>query len=1187
MRFDRLELRCFGHFRDTSLSFPPHTSDFHIIYGNNEAGKSTALRAIEYLLFGFPKHISDDFLYPRTDLRIGATLSDRQGRSLSIVRRKGIKRTLRDLDDDQPIDAADLESFLRGVDHDDFRNRFGLSYERLVAGGRSLIEGGGDIGEALFAAGSGLAGLKNLRQQLESEVSDLFTPRGRTQRIAAHLAAIQDTKQELLQATIPAARLLEQQSEYQAAVGRRDRLRQQLAELRSQRNRAESYRRVKQYANKRRGIARDLEPVADAPELDESFSERRREQTSERDVSGQLLASLQPQRKALRAELDSIVIDEAMLAHAGPVEQLAADLATYKKAVRCRPALEQRLTAVEQEMQRLVNELGEAVSIEQVDSLVYPPQVRQKVQNALDRYAGLVRDVERTTHRTRETRRELQRVQAQLESRRTELDPRSLQNALRSIGSPDQLVDAVAEAESAAASLRNQAENRARRLAGWAGGIEEFVGVTTPLPSTIDQIDADLAEAVQRLEQSRTRAEEMEQRRDKLQRNIDRQHQVADLPSIELLHTARQRRDHLWRFLRRARRASWDASQLEPAGPLFRVTDEDIEPIRQILEEFEAQSIDELEDLFQESIRHADQLADRLRNEAEAVARLQADRHALAELEETLAAAAAEIERATAHVQRVDRRWRDVWKKTLAHSLSPAEARQWVDQHNEILRLVEQSDQQSAVAEQNRAKIESATDRLVELAGVSPPQDPIRGFVQLVDEAAIRLDQMQQQREESRALSALCGQLQQQDERAQEAARQAAEQLEQWSRAWEAIACEIGLPANSDPTLARQRMDTCGDLLSHKREQIALQQQLEENAVEVQSFTEELEKLVARVASDLEGIPATEAVPQLAGRLAEVRENQRRKLDLEEQLKKIELQIEQANGRRRAAEAALAALCAEAACELVEELPSVEQRSRKAHQLRVELAGMDRVIGELAGNNSPDQLLADAEQCDQTELELECERLDRELSAIESQYEEAAESAAVLEDRLRHSDTSERAASLQERLEEQLAELAVDTRRWCRLRLAQSLLDESIQRYRRQAQGPVLQRASVHFQRLTRAAMAELRADFDEQGKGVLCGVRPDGGVVTVGGMSDGTADQLYLSLRVAALELHFQSHGPTPVIIDDVLINFDDDRTRAALQVLLELSQQTQVIFFTHHRRVVELARSLGESVAQFYELG
>jgi len=73
--------------------------------------------------------------------------------------------------------------------------------------------------------------------------------------------------------------------------------------------------------------------------------------------------------------------------------------------------------------------------------------------------------------------------------------------------------------------------------------------------------------------------------------------------------------------------------------------------------------------------------------------------------------------------------------------------------------------------------------------------------------------------------------------------------------------------------------------------------------------------------------------------------------------------------------------------------------------------------------------------------------------------------------------------------------------------------------------------------------------------------------------MSNGSHDQLYLALRLASLESWLRAHEPIPFVVDDILLNFDDRRALAALRALTALSHQTQVLFFTHHRHLVELA--------------
>jgi uncharacterized protein YhaN len=78
--------------------------------------------------------------------------------------------------------------------------------------------------------------------------------------------------------------------------------------------------------------------------------------------------------------------------------------------------------------------------------------------------------------------------------------------------------------------------------------------------------------------------------------------------------------------------------------------------------------------------------------------------------------------------------------------------------------------------------------------------------------------------------------------------------------------------------------------------------------------------------------------------------------------------------------------------------------------------------------------------------------------------------------------------------------------------------------------------------------------------------------------MSDGTMDQLYLALWVAAIEDYLDHAEPMPFIADDLFINFDDKRAAAGFRVLNELAKKTQVLFFTH---LVDVAqKALGTSV-------
>ncbi len=152
------------------------------------------------------------------------------------------------------------------------------------------------------------------------------------------------------------------------------------------------------------------------------------------------------------------------------------------------------------------------------------------------------------------------------------------------------------------------------------------------------------------------------------------------------------------------------------------------------------------------------------------------------------------------------------------------------------------------------------------------------------------------------------------------------------------------------------------------------------------------------------------------------------------------------------------------------------------------------------------------------------------------------------------------------------------------MHVASVALERAKERYRLRNQDTLLTRAGEFFRTLTGQAFGGLDID-NEEGKDVLTAVRDNGHPnprVPVAGLSDGTRDQLFLALRLAGIEQHLKNREPVPLIIDDVLVTFDDLRSRATLKCLAELSAKTQVLLFTHHEHVVRLAQEVCPTAVQ-----
>ena len=144
MRLLTLDLERYGPFTGRTLTFRPDAK-LHVVYGPNEAGKSCSLAAITDLFFGIERQTGYDFLHEGKEMRIGATITARDGHLLAFRRRKGNKNTLIDAAD-RPLNEDALLPFLGNLSREVFCRAFGLNTLALRQGAEEMLKSEGDVG---------------------------------------------------------------------------------------------------------------------------------------------------------------------------------------------------------------------------------------------------------------------------------------------------------------------------------------------------------------------------------------------------------------------------------------------------------------------------------------------------------------------------------------------------------------------------------------------------------------------------------------------------------------------------------------------------------------------------------------------------------------------------------------------------------------------------------------------------------------------------------------------------------------------------------------------------------------------------------------------------------------------------------------------------------------------------------
>jgi len=211
------------------------------------------------------------------------------------------------------------------------------------------------------------------------------------------------------------------------------------------------------------------------------------------------------------------------------------------------------------------------------------------------------------------------------------------------------------------------------------------------------------------------------------------------------------------------------------------------------------------------------------------------------------------------------------------------------------------------------------------------------------------------------------------------------------------------------------------------------------------------------------------------------------------------------------------------------------------------------------------------------------QNLEQQQHALDTERDKILQEIHKLDLERRDFETKGEAAAIGQSVENSRTEAALLIPEYLTRLFATRLLKLVADRLTTEQEPPVLKRASYHFANLTSGSFSKIAVDKSEDGTEAIVGIRnTDGSLVHPKIMSDGTCDQLYLSLRLAALEEHFRENRPLPVFFDDAFITFDGQRLEAAVKTLVELGKVTQVVYFTHDAGMREIGERLGVRVVR-----
>lgn len=1138
MRIDALDLIRYGHFTDRRLDFRKSgDSDLQIVFGPNEAGKSTLREGIGDLLFKVPLRSKMTFA-AGTALRIGGRFTAEIG-SFQVYRLKKNKDDLVDADD-APVRGNPFASVTDGFAREFFDQTFSVDREQLEKGGDQILEGKGDLGQLLFAGSTGLDNLPDRLAGLDRQATQLWRSRGdskirglieQIKTIDDRIDGIKITQRDYDAAVREATRL---QTAYDEILARRG--------LRSKAIRESEIwlRAFTPYREYQRASAK-LDALGSGEAARPEDLDRVHRALQEFARLDAVLSAASSAYCEIETRLDALPPADPILNHALTIEDLRNRAVEARKERADRPNREREAAESRATIERIGRELGLDSGAASRDLTIATRETTRLnallTEEARSRSAlhQAEQEVARAEALVTETTRSVQAFGASV-------DPAGLRAVLKSA---DQ-VDLSAEFRRLSGERAQKVQEHSDVLVAHAvigtDAEARFLSLDLPEEAEIERLSLNLRAAEQALAEISADLRAARHAVDAAEQDLAT---LSDVQAIsdEVLRNAKAERDAVVGTLVWPMQESGLAARRTELVDRIRTTDE----------------------IYDERIDQADALSD-LRTKT-----LARDRESLklGHAETGRAAAAQALSAARDAVRSVSPNgfaFRDI-----AHIRAVAADQQKLRRLRAEISGVDE--QLQLIAEQQTSQ-DAAVHRSLDALGF--PADPAQSGGALRSFAQDRLDEVEERNRQRRAADATLRSAEQDlDRRRRDLTSNTDARREVLRNLHDALA-ETWIDRTADPETVRDIVNRLPELLTAQRDlqtatrRLAAMDENRRNGLEIlNQLRSQIDRSEAALSAADDFAPAAE---DLVARLGAARKRAETEADLRTRLAKEEMAIAEARAKITDTTASLADLQERFGTAEPDHLRVSVQQGIARGEVRAEIDRQTRALLTALNVTALDDAEGIMSGLDEAELSVRKDALEAEQKTIDAERDEVSKDLVLAKrdlERMTGSDEIARLLQDRESVKSELADLVHD---YTRHRAGETILNWALTRFRQTNKAPMLASAGRFFARMTREEYADLITQPGDKGD-ILVARHRDGSLKTADVLSEGTRHQLFLALRMAGyLELSRKREVP-PLILDDILSSSDNERAAAMLEALADLAQSAQVIVLTHHAHVPEIA--------------
>ncbi|UES41950.1 AAA family ATPase [Roseibium aggregatum] len=1147
MRLRRLDLTRYGKFTDYSIDFGEHergTPDLHIVYGLNEAGKSTALSGYLDLLFGIEERTRYSFLHQGKAMELGACL-EFEGSAHEFRRFKQRSNSLLN-EHGQPVNEAILSLPLAGLSRDAYRMMFSLDDQTLEDGGNAILESKGDLGELLFSASAGLAGVNSILETAAAEADGIFRKRASSTKIAGLKRQIADLKSQRDEIDVQAsayktltATLAQAETAYDAAM-------KEIATAKVRHEEIARVLRAYPLSSEYRQGQDDLAGYKDMPHPPDEWEAALPDLMVEETRLQTRVAGLNQREQKIRDELEGFVVEERLLQMTDDLERLGDAAARHTTAEEDLPKRKGALSDWARKIDLILATLGQS-DIDNPKTLLVPAATIGTLRDLIAQKSGI--DVARqTAEKELETARQAleneQRGRQALQDQGTAIDAGKvalLQSVLKRLRDGN-LAAELRLAERAIPGKRRTLEDAIDELHPWTGEAADLRKMSLPHHDRLNAWKSTLEGIEKRRSQIVERKQELSARNSEDTARISALREASTIMNDEEAKAALIERDQAWaHHLSSLVRETADRFEQE-----MRKTDAIVEArLNGVKELEELRSLSTALSVTKANLDQQDRLMQEAGNELETLRGVIRS--------ETPTEFELPAEAPT-----------DAWL---------AMVRKWSEGHHSALAAYD--DLRSALSDLDEVKAAIATEHgslttSLTSIGIDVEGLDLAALMQAADNILADHAALQAKRTEA---DKRLGDLEAAAAQRKTALDEAVASFEEWQRIWvDTLSTTWFSDRENSIGAVRELLDAIADLPEALREQEDLRHRIASMESDQATFSDTVGQLHAALDEMFDGNNPLAAAKALIRRHDEARQTDAKRRERNQALADLEREREKLDG-----EIAVHASRKKQMTEFfhVDELADVRQaleRCRKRDDLIGHLGKLEQqIVGEMQQQSLEDAMAGLAE-IDLGDLQQEQAELATRLADLDGRAKDLFADRARASDALNAIGGDDAVARLEASRRTLLLEIEDLALRYLRLKTGSMVAEHGIRAYREKHRSEMMNRASEAFRLITRDEYTGLatRPDKDRE---ALIGLSQHGASKLAIEMSKGTQFQLYLALRLAGYEEFAAARPSVPFIADDIMETFDEPRSEEVFRLFGQMAQVGQVIYLTHHRHLCEIA--------------